>query len=137
VTTFVDTSALYAAVDSNDVAHSRATQILSGADRLLTSDHVLVESWRLIRARAGFATAERFWQELRESRTAIEIVLRGDLDNAWRIGGEFPDQGFPIVDRTSFAVMERLGITRVASFDNHFAVYRFGPRRSRAFEVVG
>ena len=46
------------------------------------------------------------------------------------------DQEFSLVDRTSFAVMERLGITRVASFDNQFSVYRFGPRRSRAFEVI-
>jgi predicted nucleic acid-binding protein len=67
---------------------------------------------------------------------AVEHVLRADLDNAWQIGEEFPDQGFSLVDRTSFAVMERLGISRVASFDSHFAVYRFGPRRSRAFEVL-
>jgi len=40
------------------------------------------------------------------------------------------------VDRTSFAVMERLGVHRAASFDDDFAVYRFGPRRSKAFEVV-
>jgi uncharacterized Ntn-hydrolase superfamily protein len=40
------------------------------------------------------------------------------------------------VDRTSFAVMERLGVHRAASFDDAFAVYRFGPRRSKAFEVV-
>jgi hypothetical protein len=32
--------------------------------------------------------------------------------------------------------MERLGISRVASFDDHFAVYRYGPRRSRSFDVV-
>jgi predicted nucleic acid-binding protein len=58
------------------------------------------------------------------------------MDRAWAIGQAFPDQDFSLVDRTSFAVMERLGITRVASFDDHFAVYRFGPRRDRAFEVL-
>jgi predicted nucleic acid-binding protein len=40
------------------------------------------------------------------------------------------------VDRTSFAVMLRLGVHRVASFDDHFAVFRFGPGRRLAFEVV-
>jgi predicted nucleic acid-binding protein len=59
----------------------------------------------------------------------------GDLDAAWRIGEAFPDQDFSIVDRTSFAVMERLGIASVASFDDHFSIYRFGPRRERAFDV--
>jgi predicted nucleic acid-binding protein len=40
------------------------------------------------------------------------------------------------VDRTSFAVVERLGITQVASFDNDFAVYRYGRNRDRAFEII-
>ena len=36
----------------------------------------------------------------------------------------------------SFAVMERLGLTRVASFDRDFAIYRYGRNRTRAFEVL-
>ena len=59
-----------------------------------------------------------------------------DLHTAWAVGQAFPDQDFSLVDRTSFSVMERLGVHRAASFDNDFAVYRFGPRRSRAFHVV-
>jgi predicted nucleic acid-binding protein len=64
-------------------------------------------------------------------------VTFADLDIAWSIGEVFPDQDFSIVDRTSFVVMQRLGIYRVASFDSDFAIYRFGPRRERAFEVLG
>ena len=48
----------------------------------------------------------------------------------------FPDQKFSLVDRTSFVIMERLGISRVASFDNDFVVYRYGVNRDRAFEVL-
>ena len=48
----------------------------------------------------------------------------------------FPDQAFSIVDRTSFAVMLRLGVHRVASFDKDFAIFRFGARRDRSFEIV-
>ena len=36
----------------------------------------------------------------------------------------------------SFAVMERLGLTQVASFDDDFAIYRYGRNRDRAFEVL-
>lgn len=59
-----------------------------------------------------------------------------DLETAWAIGQAFLDQSFSIVDRTSFAVMERLGLTRVASFDEDFAVYRYGRNRDRAFDVL-
>ena len=40
------------------------------------------------------------------------------------------------MDRTSFAAMERLGLTRVASFDDDFAVYRYGRGRTKAFDVL-
>ncbi|HEY2142302.1 MAG TPA: PIN domain-containing protein [Solirubrobacteraceae bacterium] len=132
---FVDTSAFYAAVDSHDRYHERATDLLREADGLVTTDHVLVESWRLMRDRAGHETAERFWGGLRGGHAVVESVLPGDLDTAWRIGEIFSDQPFSLVDRTSFAVMERLGLTRVATFDQHFSIYRFGPRRERAFDV--
>jgi hypothetical protein len=32
--------------------------------------------------------------------------------------------------------MERLGLTRAASFDDDFAVYRYGRGRDKAFEVL-
>jgi len=67
----------------------------------------------------------------------LERVSLSDLDAAWSIGAEFPDQDFSIVDRTSFAVMERLGVKRAASFDHYFAVYRYGPKRDKVFEIVG
>jgi predicted nucleic acid-binding protein len=58
------------------------------------------------------------------------------MEAAWKIGEIFPDQDFSIVDRTSFAVMERLGLTRAASFDDDFAVYRYGHRRDKAFDIL-
>jgi predicted nucleic acid-binding protein len=132
---FVDTSVFYSATDSGDRSYDRARRLLRDADSLVTTDHVLVESWRLMRSRGGFAAAERFWGTIRKGLATVETVLPGDLDAAWRIGEAFPDQDFSIVDRTSFAVMERLGVTIAASFDAHFSIYRFGPRRERAFEV--
>lgn len=132
---FVDTSAFYAITDTGDQVHARATELLTSGDQLVTTDHVLVETWSLINVRGGHAIAERFWGSVRSGMATIETVLPGDLDAAWRIGEVFPDQDFSIVDRTSFAAMERLGISSVVSFDDHFAIYRYGPRRERAFEV--
>jgi hypothetical protein len=36
----------------------------------------------------------------------------------------------------AFATAQRLGITRAASFDNDFSVYRYGRDRDKAFEIV-
>jgi predicted nucleic acid-binding protein len=54
----------------------------------------------------------------------IEAILRADLDAASEIGARFPDESFSLIDRTSFALMDRLGITRAATFNPGFAAYR-------------
>jgi predicted nucleic acid-binding protein len=133
---FVDTSIWYAAADKSDVNNSRAKAVLSGGEPLVTTDHVLVETWTLIRHRLGRRAAERFWEGLRSEAAIIEIVGAADLDSAWEMGRSYRDQDFSMVDRTSFAVMRRLGIERAASFDDHFAIFRFGPGRRLAFMVV-
>ena len=133
---FVDPSAFYAAIDKGDRSHVRARRALGGVDSLVTTDHVVIETWSLLQKRLGWEVAERFWSGIRDGVARVEIVGAADLAAAWAIGEVFADQGFAIVDRTSFAVMERLGIHRVASFDRDFAIYRFGSRRERAFEVV-
>lgn len=133
---FVDTSAFYAAADRQDTNAARAQAVLGAGEPLVTSDHVLVETWTLLRWRLGRDAAERFWHGLRTGVARLEAIGPADLDIAWEIGSTFPDQDFSLVDRTSFAVMQRLGLTRVATFDDDFAVFRFGPRRERAFDVV-
>ena len=109
--------------------------MLSGA-ALVTSDHVLVETWLLLRHRLGRHAAEGFWRSLSHGAARVESVGPADLDVAWEIGTAFADQDFSLVDRTSFAVMRRLGLVRVASFDDHFAVFRFGPGGRQAFDVL-
>jgi predicted nucleic acid-binding protein len=136
VTLFVDSSTFHAGADRGDSSHERAVRILSAGEPLVTSDHVLVETWLVLNARLGRSVADGFWEGIRTGVARIEPVERGDLERAWSIGQDFPDQAFSIIDRTSFAVMLRLGILRAASFDNDFLVFRHGPRRERAFDVV-
>jgi predicted nucleic acid-binding protein len=133
---FVDTSAFYASSDDGDQAHGRARGLLASEGQLVTTDHVLAETWSLINVRGGHGPAEAFWGSVRRGPIAVETVLATDLDAAWAIGERFADQSFSLIDRTSFAVMERLGVHRAVTFDDDFAVYRFGPRRDSAFEVL-
>ena len=126
----------YAAADRGDRSNARAQQVLSGGDRLVTSDHVLVETCLLIAHRLGRDAAERYWEAIRSGAALVEPINAADLEVAFLIGETFRDQDFSIVDRTSFAVMQRLGVLRAASLDEHFAIFRFGRDRRRAFEIV-
>jgi predicted nucleic acid-binding protein len=133
---FVDTSVWFAAVSTRDHDNGRAKSILAGASDPVTSDHVLVETWLLLNSRFRREVADRFWEQVRRSGVRVETITHGDLEAAWAIGAAFPDQNFSIVDRTSFAVMERIGISQAASFDNDFAIYRYGRSREKAFDLI-
>jgi uncharacterized protein len=133
---FVDSSVWFAATVAKDHDNARAIAILSEASDHVTTDHVIVETWLLLNSRYQRSAAEQFWSGLRRGGIRIETPNAADMNAAWAIGESFPDQKFSIVDRTSFAIMERLGITRAASFDDDFAIYRYGRSRERAFEIV-
>ncbi len=136
LTLFVDSSTFYAAADAGDRSNARAKAVLERGEALVTSDHVVVECWLLLHHRLGRAPAERFWGGLRRGVAEIEPVGQADLDAAWEMAQRFPDQDFSLVDRTSFAVMRRLCLTRVATLDDDFAIYRYGARQDLAFELV-
>lgn len=136
MTLFVDSSAFYAAADSSDRSHESTTQVLGAGEPLVTSDQVLAESWLLLRHRLGRPAANAFWEAIRAGASTVEHVGPADLEVAWMIAQEFEHQDFSLVDMTSFAVMQRIGVLRAATLDDDFAIFRFGRRRERAFEVV-
>ena len=133
---FVDTSVWYAAADKSDRNNHSAKRILAASEQWVTTDHVLIETWFLLRYRLGKTAAEIFWARLPAVVSTLESVTLADLENARIIQDNFPDQDFSIVDRTSFAVMSRMGITTVASYDQDFMVYRFGKDKQKAFKIL-
>lgn len=133
---FVDTSAWYAVADAGDASHERASALLNRfSGDLVTSDHVLVETWFLVSSRKGAALADQLTEMIRRGIARVESAGLADLEVAAEIGRAFSDQDFSIVDRTSWSIMERLGIHQAVAFDIDFFVYRFGPNRSQAFTV--
>lgn len=136
---FVDTSAFYAAADRSDRHHEEAalvfqTRAIPG--ELVATDHVVVETWLLLRARLGRVAAMRYWDALATGVVQVVGVGSEDLARARRIARDWPDRDFSLVDCTSFAVIERLGIEEAFAFDVHFRVYRVGPGRKRPLRVV-
>ena len=132
----MDTSAWYAAADADDANHHRAVARLQEfAGGLLTTDHVLVETWFLASRRLGRPVGEALVNSIRSGIARVEPAILADLETAARIHESFPDQRFSLVDRTSWAVMVRLGVHEAIAFDRDFSIYRFGPHRRRAFTV--
>jgi len=134
---FVDTTAWYALAAPDDASHDRAVRLLGEHEgRLVTSDHVLVETWALVRSRRHRSAADQLIAAILDHSIAEAITATAqDMSTALRIGRTFADQDFSLVDRTSWAVMERCGIVTAVAFDVDFSVYRYGPGRRQAFTV--
>lgn len=136
---FVDTGAFYALADRSDRHHpaARAAWLESAlVDEFLTTDHVIVETWLLLRARLGRPAAMRWWDALVRGAVTVVGVASRDFARAREIVEGWSDQTFSLIDCTSFAVLERLGLDRAFAFDSHFRVFRLGPRRDRALTLI-
>ncbi|MCY3608001.1 MAG: PIN domain-containing protein [Acidimicrobiaceae bacterium] len=134
---FVDTSAWLSMAVASESSHTRVRAALRERQgRLLTTDHVLQETWSVMKHRHDRFVAETAVNAIRRGNARVEASLLGDLEAAAAIGLAFSDQDFSLADRTSWAVMERLGITEAVTLDRDFRVYRYGPGRRRAFRIA-
>lgn len=132
----VDTGAWYAIADTSDRYHEAARRFYTahaGRTPFVTTARIVVETWTLLNSHLSRSAALTFWETLRATHTPIVLLEPVDLEAAWHIVQAFSDQAFSFVDCTTFALMERLGITEAFAFDAHFLVYRFGPGRRQAF----
>jgi len=82
----------------------------------------------LASSRLGYDVAEQLVNGIRGGVARIEATVAADPEVAASIGETFADREFSIVDRTSWAVMQRLGLDEAVTFDQDFAIYRFGPQ---------
>lgn len=134
---FIDSSCWFALSFAGDRHHQRAKEVISAINApLVTSDHVLVETWLLINSRFNYHFAQAFWSSWQSSEARVEYAVERDFVEAAAIASRFPDQTFSIVDRTSFAIMMRLGINDAVSFDDDFVIYRYGADRTRIFHIL-
>ncbi len=132
----VDTGAWYALADTADRHHKQASGFFSreaARTEFVTTDLIFAETFALLTSHLGRKAGLKFWDTLREARTPILCAEPVDLEAAWRIALAFSDQEFSFVDCTTFALMERQAIQDAFAFDSHFLLYRFGPKKLRAF----
>lgn len=137
---FVDTGAFYALADKSDKNHLQAVKLYSPRvkkDFFVTSHYVLVETWFLLQSKLSYSVAQNFWRSLRRGIAQLVTIEPSDLDQAWKISQKFSDLEFSLVDCTSFALMEKLDINVVFTFDRHFSVYRYGRDLKKFFTILG
>ena len=122
---FIDTCALQAIWNSQDQFHAQADDIwrrlLSSKIELITNSYILDEAFTLMRSRQGIIAVDIFRKMLENpsSRITIKRVTIEDEQNAWLwFMRDFNRLSF--TDAVSFAMLLRLGITTVFTFDHHF-----------------
>ena len=119
---FVDTSALYALLDEDDAHHAEASDILRRLEgsELVSHAFVVVEASALIGRRLPWEASE----QLLDGILPVIDVETVDADLFASAAGSYRQSGsarISLVDRTSFALMERRGIHRAFAFDEDFA----------------
>ena len=124
---FVDTSywvALLLARDRNHEVASALWQSDPGA--LLSTNHVLGETWTYLRRRGGHSAAVSFLDAAEASdRLVIEHVSVSAEQEAVRWLRRHDEREYSFVDATSFAVMRVSRIREALAFDGDFAAAGF------------
>ena len=133
---FLDSSDWNAAADRGDWFSAVAKRLLQTPEPVVPSDHVKIETWRLVIHFISANAANGFWGGPRRGLATIELTKSADLAAVWANREGFPDQDSSRFDHTSLAVIKRLGILRVISFDDNCAVYRCGPNLKTVFEPL-
>lgn len=124
---FVDTGAYFAWIDPKDANHLAALAIMRGliarGFRLYTSNFVLAELHALLLTRINRQIAFDTLTAIDNSDTTIIRVTQADELRARQIIAQYDDKNFSLTDCTSFAIMDRLGISQAMSFDGNFGQY--------------
>lgn len=123
---FIDTSFFKAIVDQKDEFHTKALRILkkmqTHSHEMVTTNYILDETFTLIRVKCGLIDAVTFYEGLGSGLINLTL-LRVEVDDeilAWKFFKN-PWSRLSFTDCTSFALMKRIGLKTVATFDQHFA----------------
>lgn len=123
---FVDTSALYALLDEDDLNHEAAAGVfarLQGSE-LVTHGYVLVETLALVARRLGREAVSRLVDDLL-GVVAVRIVDERLNNEALATYRASDTAGVSFVDHTSFAFMRANSIAEAFAFDADFETAGF------------
>jgi predicted nucleic acid-binding protein len=127
----LDTGALEAIADPKDQYHGSAVryraELLELAYPLYITTLTIAETHRrlLYQPHLGYPQALNFLQNVYDGSTNIVRPLEEDELRAMEYVKQFSDQKLTFTDTINMAVMRRLGLRKVFSFDWHFGLLGF------------
>lgn len=124
---FVDSSFWIAFVAPRDARHAEAEAIWATASgALITTNHVIGETWTFLRRRADHPKAMWFVDRVARSPSLTVVHVEEDLeDEAWRWLRRHDERTYSFVDATSFALMRRRRLREALAFDDDFSAAGF------------
>jgi len=125
---FVETGAWVSIALKRDEHHEAAVQLLhdfqTESISLITSDYILDEVLTLVRKRSTHEKAKRIGVTiLRSSVVHLERIDETVWEKAWKIFQRYDDKMWSFTDCTSFALMDKLNVSRAFTFDRDFEQY--------------
>ena len=130
---FADTSYWYSLQERRDRHHDDA-KVISQENRvrIVTSNHVLGETWTLLRRRSGHESAVGFLDRFARLPDLETVHIDDELErDAWKWLRRHDERPYSFVDSTSFAVMRRRRIREALAFDGDFTAAGFVEVRPR------
>jgi hypothetical protein len=122
----VDTSALYALVDSAEPAHAACVEALAGvSDALLAvSPFVLAEADYLVATRLGTDAQLALLRDVEQNAYRL-VDLASDIGSCLAIVGRYRDLGIGLADASIVVAADRLRTRRIFTLDRrHFDALR-------------
>jgi predicted nucleic acid-binding protein len=125
----VDASVLVALLDADDAQHDRAVEVLKGLrDPLTTVWPALTEAMHLVAdTRHG---PDTLCDMISDGALSLSALEASELPRLKALMRQYRDLPMDFADAALVRVAERERLTRILTFDRHFAVYRL-PRRTR------
>lgn len=125
---FVDTSFFIAALNPRDEDHAEAIAMrsLMRAGNLVTTNHVIGESWTFAGRRFGHHVAAALLRALRTGARYHAVHVAPETEERaldWLLRHD--EREYSFVDATSFAIMREKGIEEVLTFDGDFEAVGF------------
>lgn len=126
MTLIIDSSFLVALYDVGEVRHQRAYDLAErNSEAMLVPDIVLPEVNFLLRRNLGYKNSLNFFDFFESRFVRLLPIQLDDLARVYEISQQYADARLDLVDCCIMAIAERLGVTRIATFDRRdFSIFQ-------------